>query len=410
MSGRELDEPIVLMAIDAQRTKLRSQLRLFVKNKFSVDNAAREVSLWKPAHYPDLTSEEIVELINEAYNVQSKPSTLSLKIESYDEIEAQEVKWLWRPYLPLGELALLGGDPGSGKSWYALNLCAAISRGGPFPLSTETFAPANAVFLSVEDHKNKAIRPRLDVMAADLKRVFHVCLAEGDGDLEHALTLQQQDRIVEVMEKVKPKLLVIDPIQSFLGRGIDLNKMTDTRPLLDALGQIAQKFECTILLIRHLKKSGRDNPLLAGAGSIDFSAVVRSELLVMPLPSDPRKKICGHVKCQYDAKGPSIEFEIKEGKFLIVGESDVTAAQLLCQQEDEGPSALEDAKEFCMESLSDGPPGVPSKKFWNNVKEQGHQDRTVRRAMKELKIKSRQKNKNQWWIGFEEWGNREVWP
>ena len=43
-----------------------------------------------------------------------------LKLISMSEINAEEVQWLWYPYIPLGKLTIIQGDPGEGKTSFIL--------------------------------------------------------------------------------------------------------------------------------------------------------------------------------------------------------------------------------------------------------------------------------------------------
>lgn len=47
-----------------------------------------------------------------------------LKLISMGEIRAEEVKWLWYPYLPRGKLTIVQGDPGEGKTTFVLAIIA----------------------------------------------------------------------------------------------------------------------------------------------------------------------------------------------------------------------------------------------------------------------------------------------
>jgi hypothetical protein len=44
----------------------------------------------------------------------------------------------------------------------------------------------------------------------------------------------------QALEAYTPALLVFDPVQSFFGRGIDMNHANDTRPVLDAVAELCK--------------------------------------------------------------------------------------------------------------------------------------------------------------------------
>ena len=58
-------------------------------------------------------------------------SNTPLKLISMSEINAEEVQWLWYPYIPLGKLTIIQGNPGEGKTSFILAVIAALTRGDP---------------------------------------------------------------------------------------------------------------------------------------------------------------------------------------------------------------------------------------------------------------------------------------
>src|SRR5881227_3238974 len=104
------------------------------------------------------------------------PTTASLPwVRAVSQLTARPVTWLWPGRLALGKLAILDGDPGLGKSLLALDLCARLTTGRPFPDATAAHPPvqpAAAVVLNGEDGGADTLCPRLRTLGADLDRVF----------------------------------------------------------------------------------------------------------------------------------------------------------------------------------------------------------------------------------------------
>ena len=48
----------------------------------------------------------------------------------YSEVQSTDVRWLWYPFIAIGKITLLQGDPGDGKSTMMMNLIAELSTGG----------------------------------------------------------------------------------------------------------------------------------------------------------------------------------------------------------------------------------------------------------------------------------------
>ena len=129
------------------------------------------------------TKDELVRLAAEApeWGPPEKPRPVIVRLA---EVEPEEVRWLWKPYMPLGKLTILEGDPGAGKSWLALTLAASVSRGWPFPgpngipPQEQVREPQNVLYLSAEDGLADTIRTRLDSAGADVSRVFALTVQE----------------------------------------------------------------------------------------------------------------------------------------------------------------------------------------------------------------------------------------
>lgn len=317
------------------------------------------------------------------------------------DVEPEEVKFLWEPYLPLGKLTLLEGDPGLGKTFLALNLCAAISNGWPLPGQDgkpgQPMEPGNILYLTAEDGLADTLVPRLAKMGADMSKIKSLTgyrLAE-QGE-ERTITLANVDVFRLTFKRVKPVLVVIDPLQAFLGR-IDMHRANETRPLLAGLAKLAEDFNCAILIIRHLSKGGA-KAIYRGLGSIDFTAAARSVILVGEEP-ESGKKAMAHTKSSCAEKGVTMGFEITDEKgFLWTGISNCTAEDILTPpgiNNGEEKTALGDAIEFLYEVLSDEPLEV--KEIKSQAKQAGIGWRTIERAKTELGFKAHRSGKSWYW-------------
>ena len=212
--------------------------------------------------------------------------------------------------------------------------------------------------------------------------IFYILEGKKNNDgIVEPFTLQT-DALYEILQRYHPSLIVFDPIQGFLG-DIDLYKANEVRGRLAKLIKMAEDFCCAILFVRHLAKAPASRAIYKGLGSIDFSAVARSILLV---GEKDNQKALIHLKSSLEKKGPSIGFEIKEGQFLWSGEVEITAFDVLTPEENPKTSALQEAKQFLMETLKDGP--VLKQEISKQAKKLGISEITLRRAKDELKIVS----------------------
>jgi hypothetical protein len=317
-------------------------------------------------------------------------------------VEAQETRWLWRPYIPLDCITILEGDPKTGKTWAALAITAAITRGYPLPGEDGkpvARMPGNVLYLTAEDSLSMTLRPRLEKGNADLSRVN---VLEGkisaDGKTVVPVTMQDLDILAQTLERYRPVLVVIDPMAAFLGTNVNANRFEQVRPVLAGVTRLAEVYGCAVLLIRHLSKGPKDRAIYKGQGSIDFTAAARSVLMVGKDPNIPGQRVMVHNLCNVAKEGPAQAFCITdEGKLEWAGVSEVTGDELVApvmvDVEERGSRA--EAKEFLLKALANG------RQLATDMEEarKAHDiaDRTLKRARQDLNIQVYRDGKAWYW-------------
>ena len=304
----------------------------------------------------------------------SKPETV--KIIRMSDVELTPVEWLWKPYLPFGKLSVLQGNPGEGKTYFAMHLAAACTNGKLLP-NMERMEPFNVIYQTAEDGLGDTVKPRLIEAGADLDRVLVI----DDSDVQ--LTLSDE-RIEKAIIENNARLVIIDPIQAYLGADVDMNRANEVRPIFMRLGQVAQRTGCAILLIGHLNKAAGMQSLQRGLGSIDIAAAVRSVLFIGKLKHDPTMRILTHEKSSLAPPGVSLAFSLgDEDGFRWVGEYDITADEMLSGIEPQRETKTQQAKDLICALLAEGKQ-VLSEDIDKAALERGIPGRTVRDAKREL--------------------------
>ena len=304
----------------------------------------------------------------------SKPETV--KIIRISDVELTPVEWLWKPYLPFGKLSVLQGNPGEGKTYFAMHLAAACTNGKLLP-NMERMEPFNVIYQTAEDGLGDTVKPRLIEAGADLDRVLVI----DDSDVQ--LTLSDE-RIEKAIVENNARLVIIDPIQAYLGADVDMNRANEVRPIFMRLGQVAQRTGCAILLIGHLNKAAGMQSLQRGLGSIDIAAAVRSVMFIGKLRHDPTMRILTHEKSSLAPPGVSLAFSLgDEGGFRWVGEYDITADEMLSGIEPQRETKTQQAKDLICALLAGGKQ-VLSEDIDKAALERGIPGRTVRDAKREL--------------------------
>lgn len=198
---------------------------------------------------------------------------IELKMIKMSEVQAQEIEWLWYPFIPYGKLTIIQGDPGDGKTTMVLNLAAKLSKGEALDENMKVTEPINVIYQTAEDGLADTVKPRLELAGADCERI--IVIDESDKSLSMV-----DERLEEAIVRTGARLLILDPIQAYLGGGMDMNRANEARDMTKKLGALAEKTKCAIILIGHMNKASGNKAAYRGMGSIDFFAVARSVLLV----------------------------------------------------------------------------------------------------------------------------------
>ena len=284
----------------------------------------------------DMSLADTVKFKLNALNLTTKPITLKDLVESkakeksnkyicLDDVESTETEWLWYPYIPQGKITLMTADPGTGKTFLSLYLAAQVSTGRPFYGEDCAYKePANVVYQTAEDGIADTIKPRLESMRPDFTKIFIL------DETDKSLSLSDK-RIEEIMRDIKPKLIIFDPLQAYLGAKIDMNRANEVRPILERLGKLAEKYGVAVILIMHHSKASQNSALHRALGSMDIPAVARSMLILGRDPKNPFGRILCHEKSSLAQRGRSVLFEVNpmQGGIKFNGFTDLTADDIL---------------------------------------------------------------------------------
>lgn len=307
------------------------------------------------------------------------------------EIQSEEIEWLWYPFIPYGKLTIIQGDPGDGKTTLSLNIAAKLSKGESLDEEMKISEPINIIYQTAEDGLADTVKPRLELADADCERILVI------DESSEALSMADE-RLEEAIKLTNAKLLILDPIQAYLGAGTDINRANEARDMTKKLGALAEKYKCAVLLIGHMNKASGTKASYRGIGSIDFFAVARSVLLVGRIEGEESLRAVVQIKNNLAAFGNSKAFELSEEGFRWIGDYDISADEVLGGI---APKAnkLDQAKRLLLE-LAEGTKRMQSKDIFEIAKEEEISKRTLENAKRELNISAKKIN-NTWYWDFE---------
>lgn len=328
-----------------------------------------------------------------------------INLTQASSITMRRVRWLWADRIPLGELSLVGGREGIGKSIVCYQLIADITRGR---LPGEHCGTGRQVIVAAtEDSWDRTIVPRLTAADADLTKVWRIDVTGADDIITGLVLPRDLAALKDTVDELGAVMVLLDPLLSRLASTLDTHKDADVRRALEPLAQLAHDCEVAVLGLIHVNKSGSADPLTSLMASRAFVAVCRAVLFAMTDPEDASgaRRILGQAKNNLGRLDlPTLVFTIAEtvvgadpvdgkpitcGRLVWQGESPRTLRELtkISQQSTETRTAVEQAAEWLKGYLTEQGGRVTSAQCKRDGKDaDGHSPDALKRALKKLPI------------------------
>jgi len=336
-------------------------------------------------------------IIQESTVLYVKPPPLTLMLS---DVEPRTVPWLWQNFIPLGRATLLSGDPGSAKTWFALDLAARLSRRLPWPDGSLGSGPAQTYYMTVEDDAHDTIRPRILSLGGDAAMIaifnsehpLHLNLSTPEG-------IQRLGS--EIVKLGNVRLVVVDPMVDFSGN-INPNASEEVRALLTPLINLAAKMNFALLIIGHLNKAQAMSAIYRAGGSTSgWLGKCRAAFMLFRDKDDKTLRHFIPIKANLAPIDPcQIEFKIITGRIEAkVSAEEVDPDEQLNPQPERRPREKEVAQKF-LEGLFSTRTEIPATEIKEAARERSIASRTLDRA-KEAGNYSSKKRKTP--TGEEEW-------
>ena len=298
------------------------------------------------------------------------------------DVPEERTEWLYENRIPIGELTIVEGDPGTNKSSLCCDLAARLSQGITMPGATQRGRPrkGGSLFLIGEDSISKTVVGRLRAAGADLNKVAVLDDVVIPGDIE---------RIEEAIREIGATLVVVDTITDFLSGSVLNNQAV--RKALRPLREMAERTGAAVVMLRHFNKKSSGRSLHRGGGSVAITAMARGQLKLYKHPTDEHLRVLVQDKSNLGLRAPALLFEVvsaDDGQFRLEcrGETNLTVADL--EGSKDGRPKLEAAKTFLQEKLADGPKDVN----WL-IKNGPCSKRTLDEAKKSLELVTKREGK-----------------
>ncbi|MEX2673519.1 MAG: AAA family ATPase [Phycisphaeraceae bacterium] len=326
---------------------------------------------------------------------QSEEPTHRLIIRRASDVVCRAVVWLWQNIFVAGGINFIVGMPDVGKSVLTAYIAAKVSKGGEWPPVRGSCAQCEAgsvAFLSMEDHVEATIVPRLKEAGANLEKIAIIegvkrISADSSGEvaIRDAFDISQDVPRLEKLRQEMPdlRLVIIDPLDSYLNAKVDTNIGNKVRAALWPLKDWAESTGVTIIIVHHFNKSVSTNAMDRVSGARSFGALPRSvwaigreehddRTIMAPMKlnivsEDQKRSLAYRLKSSFN--NPSVPVI-----HWCEGDIDVTASELLGAKRKKTDSAAH----WLRDMLSDGP--IESKRLQELAEDSGQAWSTLKKA------------------------------
>ena len=227
----------------------------------------------------------------------------------------QRLHWLWDKRILRRKLTILEGDPGVGKSLFALDLAARVTTGRPMP-DDSLGVQGSVILIDPEDGVAETIKPRFDAAAGDPSHVRLLSSVKRrsprTGDIVTSVfTLPKHLNILEAtIIDTHAVLVIIDPLTAVLAPGTNVASDQNIKRVLFSLVILAVETDCSILIVHHHNKGRFDHLLDRSGGPMSVLASHRTGLLVIQDPFDENSRILATAKNNFGANASNLSYQV----------------------------------------------------------------------------------------------------
>ena len=315
-----------------------------------------------------------------------------LKLINLADVQIEEIEWLWKPYIPKGKVTLVRGMPGEGKTMVLSSLVAALTNGDPLFNEEERHEPVSCIYQSAEDGLGDTIKPRLERGDAVQRKVWAINEEQDPLSFTDA-------RIEEAIRDTGAGLMILDPLQAYLGANVDMYRPNEVRPVMTNLVNIAHRTHCAIVLVEHMNKVKGASAITRGLGSMDITGAARSVLMIGKANDHSEEVYLAHVKSNLAPKGPTLVFTIEDKRAFCEGTTELSADQLLgCEDVPAYQQTKSGTVEDALLSVFSDVDEVLSQQVYDFFGGNGISRRTVNSVKKKLGIHSVKRGDAWYWL------------
>lgn len=268
----------------------------FKNRRDGVDQLWRELDKSLEQHFTGYSKSEPNDDDPTAFNPLPRPMS---------DVVMRNIKWIVPGMFAKGEVTIVEGDPGLGKSYFMQIVAGHICDGKAIP-TEKPYEPlqGRVAYFDTENTADTVTKMRL--IENGVETLDNYFQGEEPFSIDDE---EKWERVSEVLEDLRPTMIVFDTINLYIG-GADTYRASETQQALVHFKMLAARFDCCVVLLRHLTKNSKEKALYRGQGSIAFTGLSRIVLTVGLHPEDTDIRVVACTKNNISKRIRSFTFRI----------------------------------------------------------------------------------------------------
>jgi len=314
----------------------------------------------------------------------------SIVLTGASGIRSLTTHWLWKERVPMGEITLIAGRGGVGKSTMLARIAADITTGN---MDGSFFGkPKSVLYVVNEDSLERTVKPRMVAAGAELSRIFFVSVPDSNVILP-----RDCERMAEAARSVDAACVMLDPLSANL-ESIKGDTGSFMRTSMQAIQKMCIENNLAAIGLAHTRKAMTNNLMDAILGSTEMGNVCRSAMGVIADPEVENGYILSQEKSNLgnlniDSYTYTIEpFSFTEdGNFIstsfikITGTTKVKTSDVLAESSLSDGGQMTDAKKF-LKDLLESQGKTNAKDAKTAARQEGISESSLHRARKSLDV------------------------
>lgn len=224
-------------------------------------------------------------------------------VEDILKLEDDPNRWIVPGIIPKGSRTLVIGEPGIGKSLFALDLAACVAGGSMWLDQFSVNITGPVIFASTEGNiftNKERIKRIFASHELSVKAPFYFMQDAVLLDSPTETLMFTNEIVTKSREHIQnPPLIVLDPLDSFFSG--DENSAMHTRPLRRTIDGMVKTFDATVVVLHHVPVDDeKGNKKVRPRGSSSWQGWADTEIYIRREENKGKKYIYASVIKQRD--------------------------------------------------------------------------------------------------------------